>query len=443
MINITTKRYDYTPVIFPKDDIGQGEPYKMRISSGYLVYNKIFEELYDDGNETTFNFWVDLQDLYQAGEYNVELFDSYDQLIFSDMARVVSEDAVQPGGNYVGAMYYEAEQEQIYIPGIPGPKGEKGDRGERGPQGTQGTRGATGYSGAQKILYVTAAEYDALLYKDPTILYCITDGTPTPVGNTQADWTETDTAAPSYIKNKPDLKPVATSGSYNDLSDKPEIPTKVSELTNDSGFTNDYTELTNKPDLKPVATSGSYNDLTNKPTIPTVGTGTAYFKMNQMTVGLFNANATQNVNIPLPYKVSQLENDLNFTNDYTELTNKPDLKPVATSGSYNDLSDKPTIPTVGTGTLTVKKNTEILGTFNANATENVEIQTPYKLSQFTNDMGYTNNYNELTNKPALKPVATSGSYNDLSDKPTIPTRTEQWTFTTPLGEQITKTIYVQ
>lgn len=323
MINITTKRYDHTPVIFPKDDIGQGEPYKMRISSGYLVYNKIFEDLYDDGNETTFNFWVDLTDLYQAGEYNVELFDSYDQLIFSDMARVVSEDAVQPGGNYVGAMYYEAEQEQIYIPGIPGPKGEKGDRGERGPQGIQGTRGATGYSGAQKILYVTASEYDALLYKDPTILYCITDGTPTPVGTTQADWTEEDSSNPAYIKNKPDLKPVAT------------------------------------------------------------------------------------------------------------------------SGSYNDLTDKPTIPEVNDGSITFFFKSRSIGDFTANDDRDIALELPDALSQFTNDMGYTNNYNELNNKPDLKPVATSGSYNDLSDKPTIPNRTETWTFTTPLGESITKTIYVQ
>lgn len=367
MINITTKRYDYTAVIFPKDDIGQGEPYKMRISSGYLVYNKIFEDLYDEGNETSFNFYVDLMDLYQAGEYNVELFDCYNQLIFSDMARVVSEDAVQPGGNYVGAMYYEAEQEQIYIPGIPGPKGDKGDRGDRGPQGTQGTRGATGYSGAQKILYVTASEYDALLYKDPTILYCITDGTPTPVGTTQADWTETVTTAPSYIKNKPNLATVATSGSYNDLSNKPDIPTKVSELINDSGFTNDYTELINKPDLKPVATSGSYNDLTDKPTIPEVNDGSITFFFKSRSIGDFTANDDRD-----------------------------------------------------------------------NA-----VYLPDALSQFTNDMGYTNNYNELTNKPDLKPVATSGSYNDLSDKPAIPTRTETWTFTTPLGESITKTIYVQ
>lgn len=38
------------------------------------------------------------------------------------------------------------------------------------------------------------------------------------------------------VTSKPDFKTVATSGSYNDLTDKPTIPTKTSELTNDSGF---------------------------------------------------------------------------------------------------------------------------------------------------------------------------------------------------------------
>lgn len=42
------------------------------------------------------------------------------------------------------------------------------------------------------------------------------------------------------------LSPVATSGDYNDLTNKPTIPTKTSELTNDSGFiTKDVDNLTN------------------------------------------------------------------------------------------------------------------------------------------------------------------------------------------------------
>ena len=41
--------------------------------------------------------------------------------------------------------------------------------------------------------------------------------------NVQADWTVTDTSSDAYIKNKPNLATVATSGSYNDLSNKPTI----------------------------------------------------------------------------------------------------------------------------------------------------------------------------------------------------------------------------
>ena len=52
----------------------------------------------------------------------------------------------------------------------------------------------------------------------------------------QSDWAETDDQSMSYIKNKPELSSVATSGSYNDLTDKPIVPTKTSELTNDSNF---------------------------------------------------------------------------------------------------------------------------------------------------------------------------------------------------------------
>ena len=72
--------------------------------------------------------------------------------------------------------------------------------------------------------------------------------------------------------DKSSLSAVATSGSYNDLSNKPTIPTKTSDLTNDSGFLTQHQDISgkaDKADLATVATSGSYNDLSNKPSIPT------------------------------------------------------------------------------------------------------------------------------------------------------------------------------
>ena len=62
------------------------------------------------------------------------------------------------------------------------------------------------------------------------------------------------------------------SGNYNDLSNKPTIPTKTSQLTNDSNFISSIpSEYVTEAELeaKGYSTfSGSYNDLTNKPTIP-------------------------------------------------------------------------------------------------------------------------------------------------------------------------------
>ena len=43
----------------------------------------------------------------------------------------------------------------------------------------------------------------------------------------QSDWAETNTESVSYIKNKPELSVVATSGSYNDLLNKPNMTTQT------------------------------------------------------------------------------------------------------------------------------------------------------------------------------------------------------------------------
>jgi hypothetical protein len=67
------------------------------------------------------------------------------------------------------------------------------------------------------------------------------------------------------LTSKPNLASVAVTGSYNSLINKPSIPTKTSDLTNDSNFV----VSTN---LATVATSGSYTDLSNTPSLATVAT---------------------------------------------------------------------------------------------------------------------------------------------------------------------------
>ena len=52
--------------------------------------------------------------------------------------------------------------------------------------------------------------------------------------NVQSNWNETNSSSDAYIKNKPTLSTVATSGSYNDLSNKPTIPSVPSNLVTGS-----------------------------------------------------------------------------------------------------------------------------------------------------------------------------------------------------------------
>ena len=70
------------------------------------------------------------------------------------------------------------------------------------------------------------------------------------------------------------------------------------------------------------------------------------------------------------------------------------------SGSYNDLIDKPTIPTVNNGTLTIQKNGEDVQTFTANQSSNVtaNITVPTTTSELTNNSGFiTKAVSDLTN----------------------------------------------
>lgn len=75
------------------------------------------------------------------------------------------------------------------------------------------------------------------------------------------------------------------------------------------------------------------------------------------------------------------------------------LSTVAKTGNYNELNNKPDLKPVATS-----------GSYSD--LENKPALKP---------VSTTGNYNDLDNKPALKPVATSGNYNDLIGKPNLHT----------------------
>jgi hypothetical protein len=147
--------------------------------------------------------------------------------------------------------------------------------------------------------------------------------------------------------DKSSLATVATSGSYNDLSNKPTIPAAPGTLktNNTTAQTASASEsLSGTINLHKVAKTGTYSDLIGTPTIPAApGTLTTTVTSAQSTV----ANESLSGNITL-HKVSK-------------------------TGSYNDLNNKPTIPTVNNATITIKNGNTILGTFTVNASSNVEI----------------------------------------------------------------------
>ena len=70
-------------------------------------------------------------------------------------------------------------------------------------------------------------------------------------------------------------------------------------------------------------------------------------------------------------KLIQLVKSAFISVDDTVETSEVTLATVATTGDYDDLSNKPTIPAVNNATLTIQKNGTNVATFTANASSNV------------------------------------------------------------------------
>lgn len=124
----------------------------------------------------------------------------------------------------------------------------------------------------------------------------------------------------SIITGKPTFAAVATSGNYNDLSNKPTIP--AAQVNSDWNATSGLAQILNKPALF----SGNYNDLSNKPTIPTntnqltngAGFITGYTETDTLqSVTNRGASTTKNITAPAFFQTSdeRLKNILDRDGD--------------------------------------------------------------------------------------------------------------------------------
>ena len=286
------------------------------------------------------------------------------------------------------------------------------------------------------------------------------------------------------LANTPTLSTVATSGSYNDLTFRPSIPSTINDLSDVEGtpttgqvlkwngtvwspaadltgggggggitlsdlsvttntvsgggaLTYDNTNGTftfTPPNLSGFLTSETPSDwnattgstrILNKPTLATVATSGLY------------SDLTGTPTIP----AAQVASDWTATTGVTRILNKPTLATVATSGSYNDLSNRPVLATVATsGEYSDLANRPSLASVAISASYNDLVDLPtIPAAQVPSDwnattgvsrilnrpslatVATTGSWFDLANRPSLSAVATSGSYNDLSNRPTLST----------------------
>lgn len=148
---------------------------------------------------------------------------------------------------------------------------------------------ARGRDGDDRVIYDYRFRINALGAIDPE------GGEPIPVesgGVTMAD-------VLAITNGKQDTITNANKLSYSLVSGMPEIPTAVSQLTNDVGYITS-SALSSKQDTITNSNKLSYDLLSGTPEIPTVGSATLTITSDGSTLGTFSANATTNVTIDIP-----------------------------------------------------------------------------------------------------------------------------------------------
>lgn len=272
----------------------------------------------------------------------------------------------------------------------------------------------------------------------------------------QSDWDENDPSEDAYIKNKPALATVATSGSYDDLSDKPDLSNFVSDpnyvhtdynydlgaKTVVDGVTTALANKVDKVQGKVLSdnnfTNAQKDKLTNLANIYGVGTG---LQLDQQTnilsataphidvdsaMSSTSENPVQNKVITgaLADKVDKVSGKVLSDNNFSN-ADKQKLDGIDQGAEVNDIS------TISVNGVNVP----------ADANKNVEISVPVKVSDLTNDSGFiTNTVNNLTNYYLKSDTYTQAEVNTLIAA--ITTLNIEVVNTLPVSSISTTTIYL-
>lgn len=189
------------------------------------------------------------------------------------------------------------------------------------------------------------------------------------------------------------------------------------------------TELTtqNLDDTKTVGLyfAGDTNSVKNKPT----GIGAFGLEVKKTAAGYLVQVLTEGNANPMKTWIRQFNAsawsawahyfDSNHTPTWSQVSGKPSFATVATSGSYNDLSNKPTIPTIpgslkNPNALTISLNGTSQGAYDGSAVKNINITAS---SVGAAASSHTHTKAQITDFPTSMPASDVYSWAKQSSKP--------------------------
>lgn len=307
--------------------------------------------------------------------------------------------------------------------GEQGPKGDKGDTGPQGPKGDQGIQGIQGEKGETGEPGTPGEKGDKGDTGEPgkdglTTAINVNGSTYTHSGGliTLPNYPSLDGyATEQYVRDTIGNAQLGGSGGTVDLTDyalKTELPTKTSQLTNDSNFlTSIPSEYVTDSELNAKGYLTEQQSLTD------------YAKKSE----LHNHDNKSVLDGITSAKVSSWDNKSTFDGNYNSLTNKPTIPTVT-----NDLTD----------TLKSNYDTAYSHSQSSHAPSNAQKNSDITKTEIETKL--TGNITSHTHNQYLTEHQSLTDYALKTDIPTVPTKTSQLTndsnyLTSVPSEYITET----